>query len=151
MIAKNTENHNGNLTHFEKSGFFQGYASVFHVVDYAGDVILPGAFWKAGEGPVKLLWQHDHKAPIGTIERMYEDEVGLFVEGRIYLALAKGREAHILIQTQVLNSMSIGYDVVDYYYKGDVRCITRLNLWEVSIVTFPANKFAEITSVGLLN
>ena len=78
---------------------------------------------------------------------MHEDERSLFVEGRIYLALDKGMEAHILIQNGVLNSMSIGYDVVDCYYKGQVRCITRLNLWEISIVTFPANKFAEIMSV----
>jgi len=78
---------------------------------------------------------------------MHEDERSLFVEGRIYLALDKGMEAHILIQNGVLNSMSIGNDVVDCYYKGQVRCITRFNLWEISIVTFPANKFAEIMSV----
>ncbi|WPX96089.1 HK97 family phage prohead protease [Candidatus Bandiella euplotis] len=52
------------------------------------------------------------------------------------------------MQNQITDSLSIGYEVVDAYYKGYVRYITRVNLWEVSIVTFPANKFAGITCVN---
>ena len=147
MLIKAIEDSSPNLTRFEDTGFFQGYASVFNVVDYAGDVILPGAFSGRNYKNIKLLWQHEYKTPIGMVDDMYEDEKGLFVDGRIFLALEKGREAHILIQNQVTDHLSIGYEAIDWYYKGNIRYITKLNLWEVSVVTFPANKLAEITNV----
>ena len=147
MLTKVIEDNSSNCTKFEDTGFFQGYASVFNMVDYAGDVILPGAFsWRSCKN-IKLLWQHEHRTPIGMVDNMYEDEKGLFVDGRIFLALKKGREAHILIQNQVTDHLSIGYEAVDWYYKGNIRYITKLNLWEISVVTFPANKLAEITNV----
>ena len=147
MLTEKIEDNNPNLARFEDTGFFQGYASVFNVVDYAGDVILPNAFSGRNYKNIKLLWQHEHKTPIGIIDEIYEDEKGLFVSGRIFLALEKGREAHILIQNQVTDHLSVGYQVIDSYYKDNIRYITKVNLWEISIVTFPANKLAEITNI----
>jgi HK97 family phage prohead protease len=147
MITKNIEDNNLNLIKFHDAGCFQGYASTFHVLDYAGDVILPCAFsWKTYKD-TKLLWQHDYKAPIGIIDTIYEDASGLYVEGRIFLELTQGKEAYILIQNGVTNHLSIGYEVLDFYMEDGVRYITKINLWEVSVVTFPANKFAGITSI----
>ena len=147
MFIKSIEDDSSNFTRFEGTGLFQGYASVFNVVDYAGDVILPGAFSGRVYKNIKLLWQHEHKTPIGIIDEMYDDGKGLFVDGRIFLALEKGREAHILIQNQVTDHLSVGYEVIDSYYKDNIRYITKVNLWEVSVVTFPANKLAEITNI----
>ena len=78
----------------------------------------------------------------------YEDERGLYVEGRIFLSLMLGKEAYILIENKVTDHLSIGYEILDYYYNKDVRCITQVKLWEVSVVTFPANKYAEVVVIG---
>jgi len=148
MIANRLENNNLNLVNFDENGYFQGYASVFNIVDYAGDMILPNSFVGNKIDGVKLLWQHNHHHPIGIIDKAYENEKGLYVEGRIFLNLNLGREAYILIQNKVTDHLSIGYEVLDFYYHGDIRCITKIKLWEVSVVTFPANEFAEVIAVG---
>ena len=83
-----------------------------------------------------------------TAAAVYENEKGLYVEGRIFLNLNLGREAYILIQNKVTDHLSIGYEVLDFYYHGDIRCITKIKLWEVSVVTFPANEFAEIVALA---
>ncbi len=70
------------------------------------------------------------------------------MEGRIFLGLLLGKEACILIENKVTDHLSIGYEALDFYYAGDVRCITSVNLWEVSVVTFPANKYAEVIAIG---
>ncbi len=111
-------------------------------------MILPNSFVGNKIDGVKLLWQHNHHHPIGIIDKAYENEKGLYVEGRIFLNLNLGREAYILIQNKVTDHLSIGYEVVDFYYHGDIRCITKIKLWEVSVVTFPANEFAEVIAVG---
>ncbi|MFQ3307488.1 MAG: HK97 family phage prohead protease [Candidatus Midichloriaceae bacterium] len=147
MITKNIDDLNTNIQNFEETAFFEGYASVFNVVDYVGDVVLPGAFSINGNNSTKLLWQHDHKTPIGMIDDMYEDEHGLLVKGRMFLSLHQGREAHILVKNKVTDHLSIGYDVVDSYEQDGFRYITKLNLWEISVVTFPANKYAEILNL----
>jgi HK97 family phage prohead protease len=82
------------------------------------------------------------------VDKAYENEKGLYVEGRIFFDLSLGREAYILIQNKVTDHLSIGYEAVDFYYHGDVRCITKVKLWEVSVVTFPANEFAEVAVIG---
>ena len=149
MMANRLEDNNLNLINFDESGYFQGYASVFNIVDYAGDMILPNAFVGNKIDGVKLLWQHNHHHPIGIIDKAYENEKGLYVEGRIFLNLCLGREAYILIQNKVTDHLSIGYEVVDFYYHGDVRRITKVKLWEVSVVTFPANEFAEVVAISM--
>ena len=149
-MTKNLDNHNVKLVAVNDNGFFQGYASVFNVVDYAGDVVLPGSFNGGLQDDIKLLWQHDHKKPIGVIDEIYEDDVGLYVKGRVFLGLKQGREAYLLMQKKVTDHLSIGYEVLDYYYQGEVRYIKKVHLWEVSVVTFPANRHAELVCVDEL-
>lgn len=148
MITNCLEDNNLNLANFDDSGHFAGYASVFNVVDYTGDMILPNSFIGNKIGGVKLLWQHNHQNPIGIVAKAYVNEKGLYVKGRIFLGLGLGREAYILIQNKVTDRLSIGYEAVDFYYHGDVRCITKVKLWEVSVVTFPANEFAEVVALA---
>ena len=148
MITNSLEDNNLNLTNINDIKYFAGYASVFNIIDYAGDMILPSAFVGNKIGGVKLLWQHNHQNPIGIIDKAYEDEKGLYVEGRVFLNITLGREACILIENKVTDHLSIGYEVLDFYYNRDVRCITKLKLWEISIVTFPANKYAEVVVMG---
>lgn len=138
-----------------ESGAFAGYASVFHVVDGQKDVILPGAFRKTlarraskQQAEVKLLWQHAPEEPVGVFTEIREDEVGLYVEGKLLLEVQRAREAYALLKSGALEGLSIGFRVVDYEIGAEgVRRIKEAELLEVSLVTFPANQDAKVTSI----
>lgn len=138
-------------------GTFTGYASVFNNVDFGSDVIATGAFAKtlAKRPPakVKMLWQHDPAQPIGVWESMTEDKRGLLVKGRLLTKqdIPMADQAYALLKAGALDAMSIGFNIpaggYTYNAKTGVRTITEADLWEVSLVTFPMNDRARITSV----
>lgn len=134
----------------DQDGMFEGYASVFNVVDQGMDVVERGAFAKSlGARKVKMLWQHDMSQPIGVWDEIYEDERGLFVRGRLLKEVEKGREAMALLRAGALDSMSIGYRTVEAVMEGDgrVRKLMELDLFEISLVTFPMLPDAKVTGV----
>lgn len=131
------------------SGIFEGYASVFNVVDKVQDVILPGAFKdNLRVDEIKLLWQHNHDSPIGKILDIYEDTNGLYVKAQLILDVRQASEAYYLLKSGVINGLSIGYIVLSHAERLNcgVKKIEKVDLWEISLVTFPANKFATIIS-----
>lgn len=128
---------------------FEGYASTFGNVDLDGDVIEPGAFLKSlGTRTPKLLLQHDHRGlPLGIFTDVHEDEVGLFVKGEMPLEDDRVRGGVMPLMKQgALNSMSIGFTVSQDETVDNVRHISETELFEVSLVTFPANPEAQVTS-----
>lgn len=131
------------------AGTFEGYASVFGVVDLGDDVVQRGAFSKSLETRrAKLLWQHDVHSPIGVWDEVKEDERGLFVRGRLLDGVQKGREAIALMKAGAIDSMSIGFRTVHADYTDDgVRKLMELELHEISLVTFPMLPDAKVTSV----
>ena len=134
----------------DQDGVFEGYASVFGVVDQGMDVVERGAFRKSlGSRRVKLLWQHDMSQPIGVWDEITEDERGLFVRGRLLKEVDKGREAMALLRAGAIDSMSIGYRTMEAIPEGDgrVRKLTEIDLFEISLVTFPMLPDAKITAV----
>jgi HK97 family phage prohead protease len=135
-----------------EDGVFEGYASVFDVVDLGLDMVARGAFAKSlGTRKVKMLWQHDTAQPIGTWESVSEDDRGLFVKGRIIPEVDKGREALALLKAGAIDSMSIGYRTIESESaKADgqtVRKLTEIDLFEISLVTFPMLPDAKVTDV----
>jgi HK97 family phage prohead protease len=135
-------------------GGFEGYASTFGNVDLHKDVVVAGAFADSIKGAKKnkdgfpLLWQHDVGQPIGKINGLIEDEKGLLISG-FFSATDKGQEARQLLKEGIINKMSIGFAVEKARYddvKG-LRYIEGVKLYEVSLVTFPANEKASITGV----
>lgn len=125
------------------TGQVEGYGAVFGNVDTYGDIILRGAFsGTMGKRKVKMLWQHDPSQPIGVWDEMREDDRGLWMKGRILPGVAKGKEAIELMSAGAIEGMSIGYRTVDAEYKEGNRLIKEVDLWETSIVTFPANEMA---------
>lgn len=135
----------------DEDGSFEGYASVFDVVDHGMDSVAKGAFTKSlGSGrKVKMLWQHDSGKVIGVWDEMREDERGLYVKGRLLKDVALGREAMALMRAGAIDSLSIGYRTVEAMPEagGRVRKLTELDLFEVSVVTFPMLESARITDV----
>lgn len=136
-------------------GTVEGYGSVFGQRDSYDDVIEPGAFAgslaehrAAGTMPA-MLWQHDPEEPIGVWTEMAEDDRGLRVKGRLVLESERGRAAHALLKAGALNGLSIGFMAKSWGYDRDtsIRTLTEIDLWEVSLVTFPAQSRARVTSV----
>lgn len=125
-----------------------GYASVFGILDSQNDVIVKGDFRSVESRNVKLLWQHDPNRPIGLVKSLSEDEYGLKFEAEINNKIEVGREASELIKQKAICGLSIGFSInsSSYNEKG-MRVIDDVNLAEISVVTFPANKQAEITHV----
>ncbi len=140
-----------NLKSIEKNGVFAGYASVFGVLDQHQDIVQKGAFSSTiqkRKGEIKLLWQHRQDEPIGVIDEIFEDKHGLYVRGRLLLDLQRAREAYTLMKEGAIGGLSIGYSPLKYAYNdAGTRIISEVELWEVSLVTFPANTSAAITVV----
>lgn len=141
------------LKSVNEKGVFSGYASVFGEMDGYNDIVMPGAFKKsiAARGVKRIagLWQHDSDHPIFVHQVIEEDSKGLFIEGRLVLGVQKADEAYLLMQNDAVNGISIGYVPVetDYNAKTDVRKLIELDLWENSIVTFPALDSARVDEV----
>ncbi|EAR49550.1 phage prohead protease, HK97 family protein, partial [Oceanicola granulosus HTCC2516] len=119
----------------------EGYASVFDLCDQGGDRVARGAYeacLAARTRPVRMLWQHDPAQPIGVWDELVEDARGLRVKGRLLTEVARGREAAALLAAGAIDGLSIGYRTVKAARdeKGR-RLLTELDLWEVSLVTFP--------------
>lgn len=123
----------------------EGYASVYNIVDQSGDIIVKGAFSGADHNKVKLLWQHDQEKPIGIIKSLKEDVYGLKMQAVINSNITTGKEAISLITEGILSGLSVGFYSKSTAYNDDgQRMITEAELMEVSIVTFPANEYAQI-------
>jgi HK97 family phage prohead protease len=92
-----------------------------------------------------MLWQHDPACPIGVWDEVREDAKGLWVRGRLLPEVTKGREAVELIAAGAIDGLSIGYRTVKAAKNGKgQRLLTELELWEVSLVTFPMLPSARV-------
>jgi HK97 family phage prohead protease len=133
----------------EGEGVFTGYGSVFGNVDRVDDVVLETAFddFLASGKQVPMLWQHDAGEPIGIYSEMRKDDNGLFVKGQINMKTERGRETYELLKQGAVKGLSIGFRIQDEEFRNGIRYIKRADLWEISVVTFPANPEAEVIGV----
>lgn len=146
---------------------FTGYGAAFNNVDAYGDVIVPGAFAqfiadaKSGRQPwPAMLSQHggwgvgaDDVTPVGVWKDLAEDGVGLKVEGKL-ADTPRGRELHTLLKMEprpAIDGLSIGYIPKEWEPRSKPedprRKLKRIDLIEISPVTFPANRLARVASV----
>ena len=141
------------LANVSTSGVFEGYASLFDTADLGRDVVARGAFahslLRRGPAGVKMLWQHEASEPIGTWLAIKEDSRGLKVHGRLNLAVARAREILALMREGAVDGLSIGFRtrkaVTDR--KTGLRTLQSVDLWEISVVTFPMHPGARVTAV----
>jgi HK97 family phage prohead protease len=97
---------------------------------------------------IKILAQHDPTDVIG-VGVLRDTADALWLDGRLELGLQSARDAQLRLKGGLIDGLSIGYSVADggSYLKNGVRYLTDVDLWEVSLVTFPANEEARITQV----
>jgi len=143
------------LKAINEDGTFEGYGSVFGVKDSYDEIVAPGAFAdtltnqkNAGTMPA-LLWQHRAGEPIGVYTSMSEDNVGLKVSGKLALKTVRGAEAYELLKMGAISGLSIGFITREdsYDHLTHTRTLKKVDLWEVSLVTFPANDAARVQAV----
>lgn len=134
-------------------GTIEGYASVFGEVDQARDMVLPGAFSQSlklrGRHRVPMLFQHDPAEPIGVWLELREDHRGLHARGRLIPDVARSREVMALLREGAIDGLSIGFRTVKGRVdpKTRVRKLEAIDLWEISIVTFPLADGARVRTI----
>lgn len=127
-----------------------GYACRFEMLDLGRDIIERGAFAAClaarGPGAVRMLYQHDPAEPIGVWTQIVEDARGLYVRGRLAGDVERAREVASLIRLGALDGLSIGFKAAAARTdpRTRVRRISRIDLWEISIVTFPMQPDARV-------
>ena len=138
----------------EDQGIFEGHAAIFDKPDDDfGDVILPGSFKKSlhkhPKKRVKMLHEHERKALLGVWEEIKEDSTGLFVRGKLLMQVQAAQEAFIFMKEGILDSLSIGFRATEETFdrKTGRRTISELMLFEISLVSIPAQLSALVTSV----
>lgn len=130
----------------------RGYASLWGVADLNEDVVARGAFAdslaKTGIGRVRMLHQHEARSVVGVWDRVEEDERGLYVEGRVMDWSAEARFASALGRAGALDGLSIGFRSHRARRDGRLRVLVEVELWEVSLVTFPMLPGARFGVLG---
>lgn len=135
------------------AGLIEGYASLFGVRDSGGDIVMAGAFARSlqrrSASGVKMLWQHRAEEPIGLWTSLVEDAQGLKVSGRLDLKVARAREVLSLLRGGAIDGLSIGFRALRAQNEkaSGGRRLLELDLWEISIVTFPMLAEARIINV----
>jgi len=134
-------------------GAVEGYASLFGEIDQARDMVMPGAFTQTlksrGLRKIPMLFQHDPSEPVGVWLELAEDFRGLRARGRLIPDVARGRELLALLREGAIDGLSIGYRTVRGIIdpKTRVRRLYQVDLWEISIVTFPLLNGARVSTV----
>lgn len=141
-----------------EDGVIEGYGSTFGgEPDSYGDIVLKGAFsdslarHAADDTMPLMLWGHEtYSPPIGSWMKMAEDRKGLWAKGQIDLDDPMGQRVHRALKNRRVRGLSIGYETVEK--KADpkrpgVNLLEKLDLWELSVVNFPANRRAQVTAV----
>lgn len=135
------ERNHSRLTSHHSPLRIEGYASLWGVADLNGDVVQAGAFadslGKTGAAGVRMLNQHDGRAPVGVWDEIIEDARGLFVRGLIEDWSTEARFAGALSRAGAIDGLSIGYRTARARRQGRLRVLSAVELWEVSLVTFP--------------
>jgi HK97 family phage prohead protease len=140
-------------TIIDADGTVEGYASLFGEVDAARDMVMPGAFratLKArGVRRIPMLFQHDPAEPVGIWLEIVEDWRGLRARGRLIPDVKRARELFALVKAGAVDGLSIGFRTVKAKVdpKTRVRKLEAVDLWEISIVTFPLLAGARVRAV----
>jgi uncharacterized protein len=134
-------------------GTVEGYASLFSEVDAARDMIMPGAFAQTlrqrNIRRIPMLFQHDPAEPVGVWLELREDFHGLYARGRLIPDVQRAREVLALLKAGTSDGLSIGFRTVKGRIdpRTRIRKLEAIDLWEISIVTFPLLAGARVRAL----
>ncbi|SDC30721.1 hypothetical protein SAMN05444678_102258 [Sphingomonas sp. YR710] len=136
-------------------GTIEGYGSVFGLMDRGGDIVEPGAFkasladWRRRKAMPPMLWHHDPAMPVGVWTEVSEDDKGLKLKGQLVMDVPMAASARALIAAGAVKGLSIGFNTIEDKIDRatGVRHLKKVDLWEVSLVTFPMLPEAQISNV----
>jgi len=140
----------------DETGTFEGYASTFGERDQGGDIVVAGAFTKSlkarGAKGIRMFADHDPRARIGVWTEISEDEKGLFVKGALTVGKSIGMDAYLDLKSGAFDGLSIGFRTITDSYDGrrKARMLKEVDLREISLVSFPMNESATVTTVKSL-
>ena len=140
-------------TRIHEDGTVEGYASLFGAIDQARDMVVRGAFAQTlrqkSAHRIPMLFQHDPAEPVGVWLELREDHRGLYARGRLIPEVARGRELLALLRAGAIDGLSIGFRTVKGRIdpRTRVRSLIAVDLWEISIVTFPLLAGARVHAV----
>jgi hypothetical protein len=133
-----------------ESGEFEGLAAVYGNVDSIGDVIEAGAFARTLAASKERPLLFNHRDPVGIVE-LTDSSAGLIAKGKLSLGVQQAKDVYTLVRDRVVKGLSIGFETVKSDWRGEIRHLLEIKLWEVSLVTFPANPLATVTDVKSLD
>jgi HK97 family phage prohead protease len=134
-------------------GAVEGYASLFGEIDQARDMVMPGAFAvtlrQRCVRRIPMLFQHDPAEPIGVWLDLHEDTRGLYARGKLIPEVVRARELIALLDAGAADGLSIGFRTVKARLdpRTRIRKLDAVDLWEISIVTFPLLAGARVRAV----
>ncbi|USO00650.1 MAG: HK97 family phage prohead protease [Alphaproteobacteria bacterium] len=141
MVKLNLE-----IKSLDKNGVFDGYASVFNVVDLHGDIVKQGSFAHCLKHShvdnIKMLFDHDPSLQIGKWLSIMEDDCGLLVQGIVNMRNPFSQKIYLLMKNKMVSGLSIGFIPIITMKDKCVRKIFQVDLKEISIVRNPANQRA---------
>ena len=138
------------IHNMHEDGTFEGLASTYgQPPDVYGDIIEKGAFTRTisdHKGEVVVLWQHDQREPVG-LGQLEDTDEGLVIKGKLEMDLPTAQKAYIALKARLVRGLSIGFRTIRKKADKGIRILKEIKLFEVSLVTFPANERALVTGV----
>lgn len=142
------------IKEISEDGEFEGYGSTFGNVDRGMDMVVAGAFRRTLKerklNSIKMLRDHDTRKVVGKWLELREDERGLYAKGKLFAdGVQLAKETLHLMREGALDALSIGYRTVKAAWDEDagIRKLLDVDLWEISVVTFPMNEMATVDAV----
>lgn len=143
-----------------ENGGIAGYFSTYDKTpDSYGDIIEPGAFTKTFEKraesghPFPLCFNHDFSSVIGAVDKIEDTEKGPYIEAH-FLDTQLAQDVRKMLQSGAIYQFSFAYDVLDRRNpteeeekSGIANVLKELEVFEISVVTVPANQNAVATEV----
>lgn len=143
-----------------ENGVVEGYASTWtKTPDSYGDIVIKGAFEealkkrKATGHPFPLCFNHDFDQIIGAVFEAYEDDYGLKIRAS-FLNTPAAQEKRELVKEGIVWQFSFAYSILgaekpteEEQKQGIFQKLTKLDLYEVSLVPVPANQTAVVTEI----
>jgi len=131
---------------------FEGFLSTYGTVDADNDRVLKGAFTRSLRASlvgVPLCWAFRADEPIGRAQ-VIDTPKGLKITGKLAEGVRRADEIYQLLKDGVVKGLSIGFKTLKSRMDGDIRELIELRLFEASLVIFPSNPEATISSVKQL-